>query len=106
MRILLDECLPRKLKREFSGHDVQTVPEAGWAAKKNGELLSLAVGRFDVFVTADRQMEFQINLSKLKIAILVLYADEIKLEKLRKLMPAARKMLGGASPGKILRVKR
>jgi hypothetical protein len=42
MKVLLDECLPRKLKNHLLGHDCSTVPEAGWAGKKNGELLSLA----------------------------------------------------------------
>lgn len=41
-RLLLDECIPRKFKSHLSGHDCVTVPEAGWAGKKNGELLSLA----------------------------------------------------------------
>ena len=44
MRVFLDECLPRKLKRQLPGHDVQNVPEAGWAALENGELLRLAQG--------------------------------------------------------------
>jgi len=105
MRILLDECLPKDLKREFPGHKVQTVPEAGWASKTNGELLSLATGRFDVFVTADQRMQFQINLAKLKIAILVLYVDDLQLETLQKIMPAARKIMNRLSPGKILQVK-
>ncbi len=34
MKVLLDECLPRKLKRELVEHDVMTVPEAGWAVSK------------------------------------------------------------------------
>lgn len=54
MRILLDECLPRRFKNGLFGHEVQTVPEAGWASKQNGELLALAEGRFDVFVTTCR----------------------------------------------------
>lgn len=41
MKVLLDECLPKKLKREVEADFVQTVPEAGWASKKNGELLRL-----------------------------------------------------------------
>ena len=41
MRVLLDECLPRRLKREIVGHDARTVPEMGWASKRNGELLAL-----------------------------------------------------------------
>jgi predicted nuclease of predicted toxin-antitoxin system len=42
MRVLLDECLPRKLKNDLPGHAARTVPEMGWAGKKNGELLQLA----------------------------------------------------------------
>ena len=105
MKILLDECLPKDLKREFPGHEVRTVPEAGWAGKTNGELLALAADDFDLFVTADQRMQFQINLSKLKIAILVLYVDDLKLETLQKIMPAARKMMNKVGPGKILQVK-
>lgn len=54
MRVLFDECLPRRLKRDLVGHDVRTAPEMGWASKRNGELLALAVGQFEVFLTADR----------------------------------------------------
>jgi len=45
VRVLLDECLPRRLKRELVGHDAKTVPEMGWASKRNGELLALAAAR-------------------------------------------------------------
>jgi hypothetical protein len=54
MRVLLDECLPRKLK--FFNHDVKTVPEMGWAGVKNSVLLRLAESRFDVFITADQNV--------------------------------------------------
>ena len=53
MRVLLDECLPQSLKSAIRGHAVQTVPEAGWAGRSNGELLLLASEKFDVFVTVD-----------------------------------------------------
>lgn len=46
MRVLLDECLPKRLKQWIIGHEVVTVPEAGWSGKDNGELLTLALGRF------------------------------------------------------------
>jgi hypothetical protein len=42
MKVLLDECVPRKLKREIGNHEVRTVTESGWSGLKNGELLSLA----------------------------------------------------------------
>jgi hypothetical protein len=59
MRVLLDECLPRKLKLELTGHDAKTVPETGWAGLKNGELLRAAAGQFDAFITVDRNLPAQ-----------------------------------------------
>lgn len=54
MKVLLDECVPRKFKDSLTGHECRTVPEAGWAGKKNGELLSLAEqADFEVFLTVD-----------------------------------------------------
>ena len=53
MRILLDESLPRRLRRVFAGHEVVTVAEAGWSGFENGDLLRLAATCFDIFVTAD-----------------------------------------------------
>jgi hypothetical protein len=58
VRVLLDECLPKRLKRELVGHDTRTAPEMGWSSKRNGELLALAVGVFDVFITADRNLSY------------------------------------------------
>ena len=40
MRILLDECVPRRFLRELQGYEVRTVPEMGWASFKNGVLLA------------------------------------------------------------------
>jgi len=52
MRILLDECIPKKFKKCFVGHECSTVPEAGLAGYKNGELLTLAEREgFEVFLT-------------------------------------------------------
>jgi Domain of unknown function (DUF5615) len=59
MRILLDESLPRRLKGELLGHDVSTVVECGWSGVKNGKLLTLAADNFDVFVTADQNLQNQ-----------------------------------------------
>jgi hypothetical protein len=59
MRVLLDECLPRGLKKHLRNHEVKTVPEAGWAGKKNGELLRVAAGDIDVFITIDSNLVYQ-----------------------------------------------
>ena len=72
MRVLLDECLPKKLKREVEADKVKTVPEVGWASKKNGELLQLAEQDFDVLLTNDQNLEHQQTLKKFDLAIVVL----------------------------------
>ena len=87
MRVLLDECLPRRLKRELVGHHARTAPEMEWASKRNGELLALAVGPFDVFLTADRNLSFQQDVSSFGIAIVVLVAPSNRFEDLRPLVP-------------------
>jgi hypothetical protein len=68
VRILLDECVDRRLAREITGHEVTTVPDAGWAAAKNGDLLALAEKDFDAFVTVDRNLSFQQRLPRFAIA--------------------------------------
>ncbi len=61
MRVLLDECLPARLRRDLPGHEVVTVPQAGWAGIKNGKLLRLIAesGQFDVFLTMDKSLPHQ-----------------------------------------------
>jgi len=104
MRVLLDECMPRKLKEELSDHDVQTVPQAGWASKKNGELLRLADGKFDVLLTIDRGFAFQQNTKGLRICVICLATRSNRIEDLRPLMPKVRFHLNNLQPGRILRV--
>jgi hypothetical protein len=52
MRVLLDECVPRALRKELLGHEVKTVAEAGWAGVKNGELLQSAARQFPSYEAA------------------------------------------------------
>jgi len=69
-KLLLDECIPRKFKNHLSGHECLTVPEAGWAGKKNGELLSLAENAiFEVFISLDQGIEYQQNLTGRNISV-------------------------------------
>lgn len=58
MKLLLDECIDRKLARESVGYEVKTVPQIGWAGVKNGQLLALAEAEFDVFITVDSNLSF------------------------------------------------
>ena len=104
MRVLLDECLPRKLKGYLEGHDVRTVPEMGWASKRNSELFRLAVGRFDVLLTVDRSLADQQNLSGLRLAVITLASRSNRLADLLPLLPKVRSILPNVQPGQIVRV--
>lgn len=76
MRLLLDECLPKGLATQLPGHEVMTVPQAGWASVKNGRLLRhIADSRkFDIFLTVDKNLPAQNRTDKLPFAIVVLCA--------------------------------
>ena len=87
MRILLDECAPRRLRTLIAGHDIITVPDAGWAGIRNGDLLENAAGSFDVFLTVDRNLAFQQNPSALPLPVIVLKSTSTKLKDLAPLVP-------------------
>jgi predicted nuclease of predicted toxin-antitoxin system len=101
VKVLLDECLPKKLKRDIEADFVQTVPEAGWASKKNGELLRLAETNFDVLLTNDQNMEHQQNLKKFNLAFVVLVAPTNDIADLQPLMPNANEALKTIKAGEI-----
>jgi len=104
VRILLDECLPKRLKRDLVGHDARTVPEMGWASKRNGELLALAETAFDVFLTVDRNLSFQQDIDRLNVAVVVLVARSNRHSDLQPLIPELLGVLVGVAPGQLLRV--
>jgi hypothetical protein len=105
MRILLDECVPRRLRRELPGHDVWTVPEMGWSGKTNGELLRLMAAQgFDVLMTVDQNLRHQQNLQAAGVAVIVLVAASNRLADLVPLMPSVRAASGSISPGVVLEI--
>lgn len=104
MRILLDEDIPRRLGPLLVGHDASTVPRSGWSGIKNGKLLALAATRFDVFLTMDRNLEFQQNLAALPIAILVIEALSNRIAHLRPLVLEILRALNSVRPKSLRRV--
>ncbi|HYW42547.1 MAG TPA: DUF5615 family PIN-like protein [Bryobacteraceae bacterium] len=104
MRLLIDECLPRALKRLLSEHECRTVQEMSWSGKKNGELLSLAEREFDVIVTIDQSIEYEQNFANRSIALLVLCARSNQIEDLEPAIPAALAALRCIQPGRVVRV--
>ena len=104
MRILLDECLPRRLKGDLVGHEAKSVPEMGWAGKTNGALLTVAQTGFDVFLTVDRNLSFQQDINKFDIAVVVLVATSNKYAALQPLVPEVLSVLGALAPGQVVKV--
>ena len=104
MRILLDESLPRPLARLLPEHEVRTVAAMGWTGKRNGELLQLAAGDFDAFLTADQNLEHQQNASSFPIAVVVLVAPTNRIESLRPLIPALLRTLETLAPRQLVHV--
>ena len=100
MRLLLDENLDWRLRRDLPGHQVESVPLIGWAGTKNGELLRRAAeAGFEVFVTMDRGRRFQQNLGRLPLAVVRLAARSNRLADTRPLMPSLLAVLPGLAPG-------
>jgi hypothetical protein len=104
VRVLLDESLPSGLKGLLQGLDVTTVPERGWRGVKNGDLLDQASREFDVFLTADQNLEYQQNLSAVGIAIVVLVAATNRLDAYKPMVDRIRQALETARPGVVTKV--
>ena len=101
MRLLLDECVPKRLGPELPNHDVRTVPEMGWVGKENGELLALAESLFEVFLTVDQRLKYQQSVAGRRIAVVVLVAKRNKIEFLRPLIPELERVLSEVEPGEL-----
>jgi len=105
MKVLLDECLPKRLKRELPGHEVIRVQEMGWGGIKNGALIRLILNAdFEVFVTIDGNLEYQQNLRAINFAIIVLGAPDNTFETLSPLMPGVNEALKTIKVGDIVHV--
>ena len=105
MQILLDECVPRPLKSEFSDYDVRTVVEMGWSGKKNGELLQLmAQAGITILLTADRNLRYQQNLQQAGVAVVVLIAPSNRLPDLVPLIPDVRNRLKTIAVGEVVEI--
>jgi len=104
LRVLLDECVDSRLASHLSGVDVATAPARDWAGITNGELLALAEGQFDVFVTVDRNLSFQQHLPKYNIAVVLLMGKSNRIDDLVALVPTLLKSLAGAPKGAVTKI--
>jgi hypothetical protein len=106
VRVLIDEQLPRQLAPYLIGHEVRTVQQESWAGLQNGALLSRAeAAGFSVFVTGDQNLEFQQNISKRLLGVVVLCAGSNAIEDLLPLIPRALAAVEIVRPGQLVRVE-
>jgi len=94
MKILLDECVTKRLKSHLGGLDVYTVNEMKWCGVKNGELMSLCVANhFDIILTIDKNIIHQQNIEKYPITIVVFNSSTSKMEELALFIPSFLKQI-------------
>jgi len=104
-RVLFDENMPRRLRRDLPGCTVRTVQEEGWAGLENGALLGRAQAAFDVFVTADRRMEFQQTLTNYEIGIIVIVTPRLWYRVLVTIVPRLRQAVETTQPGRVVHLR-
>jgi predicted nuclease of predicted toxin-antitoxin system len=106
MKLLIDECAPRALKTFLveNGYECLTVQEAGWAGKHNGELLQAAENLFDIFITLDTNLQYQQNMSKRRIAVVLIRARSNRLIDLQQTFPACLEILKSIQTGQVVQV--
>jgi predicted nuclease of predicted toxin-antitoxin system len=105
MKILIDECLPRQLKPALSPMSAATVTEMKWTSIKNGKLLDLAERNdFTVFLTADRNLRHQQNLSDRKISVVVLKVLKNQMKYIIPLLPTLIEKLQRLTEGSVIEV--
>ena len=94
MKLLLDECLPKRLKSSFQDFEVYTVSELGWSGVKNGKLMSLCIlNHFDILLTIDKNLLYQQNLEKYSLTIVVLNSVTSKIDELVLFVPSFLKQM-------------
>ena len=90
MKLLLDECAPKRLRNDFPDHEIRTLEEVGLKGLKNGEMVRAAASQgFEALITVDRRMPFQQNLAQHNLALIILVATPCRYEQLKLLVPKA-----------------
>lgn len=105
MKLLLDECVPQRLRDDFPNHNVHTAKTAELLGVKNGALLRAAAAQFDVLITVDQKMPFQQNLQKLDLAVIVLIAKPCRYPELKLLAPKVLAVLDQIKAGEVVEIE-
>ena len=106
MKILLDECLPKRLKSLLSEFEVKTATEMGWRSVRNGQLLTVAQQNgFEIFLTVDKKLEYQQNLKKYNLTVVVFDVPRTKLENIIPLIPKFIRNIASFEKGKAYTIR-
>jgi len=105
-RVLFDENMPRKLRRDLPEFYIRTAQEQGWSAYKNGQLLKQLSEVFDVLVTIDQNVRHQQNLAKFNVGIVAIEIPDTRIVFLRELIPEIREAITVVNPGELIVVER
>jgi len=100
LRVLLDESAPRLIKTRLTEFSISTVQEMGWAGLTNGELLVLAEREFDVFITADKQLRYQQNLTGKRLSVIVLPSNQVPV--VTAILPAIEQSMKAIQSGSVV----
>jgi hypothetical protein len=101
-KVLSDEDVPRQLRRDLLVFETRTVQECGWSSVKNGELLRTASTEFDVLVTADKNLQYQQNIPKFDIGVVVLALRDVRLPSLRSRLVEIEAAIIKVQPGAVI----
>lgn len=106
MKILIDENIPIKLKEKLLDYDAFTVRDKQWNSVKNGQLLKLAIENgFDVFITTDKNLQYQQNIKKMPLAVIVLDVFLLKWSMIEPLIPKIIETLPTVEKGEVYSLK-
>jgi len=107
MKILLDECVTKKLKKHFSLHQVFTVANMNWLGMKNGNLMRNAINEgFDIILTIDKNLQFQNNMIEYNISIVIFHCENSKIETLIQFIPEFENQLTSFEKGKVYKIEK
>lgn len=104
MKIILDECLPRRLVRDLHPYLATTVPREEWAGIKNGVLLKLIMSSFDIFITLDSNLVHQQNIEGIDLCIITLHAVNSRYETLQPMLPDILDAISRAKSGVVIHI--
>lgn len=105
MKIVIDECLPKRLRRLLPENDVWTVPQIGLAGTKDAELLDeLTVREIDVFITIDGNIEYQQNFSGKSFGTVVIRAVSNRFQDLQVLETPLSEAVSQVRAGQVIRI--